>query len=45
MPLKLAASQYPSAVLLGIAGQTERGKYAAHSRPMFLAAWRRPSFL
>ena len=34
MPLKLAASQYTSAVLLGIAGQSERGKYAAHSRQM-----------
>lgn len=34
MPLKLAASQYASAVLLGVAGQTERSKYAAHSRQM-----------
>lgn len=32
MPQKLAASQYTSTVLLGIAGQSERGKYAAHCR-------------
>ena len=34
MPLELAASQYASAVLLGIAGQAKRGKYAAHSRQL-----------
>lgn len=31
MPQKLAASKYASAVLLGVAAESERDKYAAHS--------------
>ena len=34
MPLKLTAAEYPSAVLLGTTGQSERDKYAAHSRQL-----------
>lgn len=34
MPQKLAAPKYASAVLLGVAAQSERDKYAAHSRQL-----------
>ena len=34
MPVQLAASQNETAVLLRVAGQPERSKYAAHCRQL-----------